>query len=302
MSEHSASVSVVMPLLEQRRLVGRAVGSVLGQTFRDFELIVVDDGSSDGGAEAVEAIGDARVRCIRRPHRGPGAARNRGLEAAAGEWVAFLDADDEWAPAFLESTLAAAQAAPGTVAVYTGVVARGREASGCGLASGPVPDYFAARMRYGVAATCSSVLVRRVALLAAGGFAESVRYAEDVDTWFRLSCEGPMSFVAAPLARIETAAPGRLTSVVTARERAAGLGKMLDTYERYRRAGRIGTERLAFARRFMQHQRGRMAVYLAAAGERRDAWRTLLAGVPLGAHTWREYLLCVRNSMRRAVP
>jgi glycosyltransferase involved in cell wall biosynthesis len=299
MSEPRA-VSVVIPLYQQRPLVERAVVSVLGQTWRDFELIVVDDGSSDGGAERVEALSDARVRCIRRPHRGPGAARNYGTEIATGEWVAFLDADDEWSPDFLDATLAAARAAPGTVAVYTGVVVRGNDAFQCTLASGPVPDYFAARLRHRAAATSSSVLVRRAALLAAGGFVESMRYAEDLDTWFRLSCEGPMSFVAAPLVRIEVAAPGRLTTVVPARERAAGLGHVLDTFERYRRAGRIDADRLPHARRFMQHQRGRMAVHLVAAGERGAAWRTLFSGVPLGAHTWREYLLCLRDSVRRA--
>jgi glycosyltransferase involved in cell wall biosynthesis len=292
-----ARVSVVIPLFDQRRLIDRAIASVLSQTMAEFELLVVDDGSTDGGAEFVEGIRDVRVRCIRCPHRGPGAARNAGVAAAAGEWIGLLDADDEWLPRFLEKTTAVVGTAPASVAVYTGAVGRGGADFRCRMASGVVTDYYAARMRHRVALTCSSVLLRRASLLAAGGFAEGIRYAEDVDTWFRLSCEGPFYFVADPLARIEIGRDRHSTTAIGARERAAGLARMLATYEQYRLVGRFDEIRFPHARRFMQHQRGRMAVHLATAGERFAAWRTLISGVPLGVHTWREYLLCLKRSL-----
>lgn len=94
-------VSVVVPLFNKAAYIGRALASIAAQTFSDYEVIVVDDGSADGGAERVAARGDPRLRCIRQLNAGPGSARNRGLAEARGEYIAFLDADDEWLPSYL---------------------------------------------------------------------------------------------------------------------------------------------------------------------------------------------------------
>lgn len=79
----------------------RALDSVFAQSFQDYEVIVVDDGSTDDGPEQVETYKDSRLRLIQQPNEGPGAARNRGIHEATGEYVAFLDADDEWFPEYL---------------------------------------------------------------------------------------------------------------------------------------------------------------------------------------------------------
>ena len=95
--------SVVIPTYNRARILPRAVRSVLNQTFGDFELIVVDDASTDDTEEVVRAIGDARVIYLRQDaNRGGAAARDRGIAAARGAYVAFLDDDDEWLPQFLE--------------------------------------------------------------------------------------------------------------------------------------------------------------------------------------------------------
>ncbi|MFZ1988674.1 MAG: glycosyltransferase family 2 protein, partial [Alphaproteobacteria bacterium] len=101
-SEHGASefrprVSVVIPVYNRANLICRAVESVLRQTYSPYEVIVVDDASSDKSAAIAEAIRDPRVQVIRNEvNRGGGAARNIGIDAALGDYIAFLDSDDMW--------------------------------------------------------------------------------------------------------------------------------------------------------------------------------------------------------------
>src|SRR5579885_1362295 len=101
----SPRLSVVIPLYNKAPHVARAIESVQRQSVRDFELIVVDDGSTDGGAGIVGAIDDSRIRLITQPNAGASAARNRGVGEARGELIAFLDADDTHNPLFLEEIL-----------------------------------------------------------------------------------------------------------------------------------------------------------------------------------------------------
>jgi glycosyltransferase involved in cell wall biosynthesis len=98
-------ISVVIPLYNKGPYIERAITSVMSQSFQDFELIVVDDGSTDGGGEIVEAIRNPLLKLVRQENQGVSAARNRGIELARGEWIAFLDADDAWKPGFLEEIM-----------------------------------------------------------------------------------------------------------------------------------------------------------------------------------------------------
>lgn len=99
-------VSVVIPTYSRLGFLGRALASVKSQTFDDYEIIVVDDGSSDGTSEFVRKLSDPRIRCLRHAsNRGAPAARNTGCEAARGAWIAFLDSDDEWFPQKLEKQI-----------------------------------------------------------------------------------------------------------------------------------------------------------------------------------------------------
>ena len=98
-------ISIVIPLYNKAPYVRRALDSIAAQTFTDFELIVIDDGSTDDGAAIVEKYLDRRFRLIRQANAGPGAARNVGIAQARGEFIAFLDADDEWLPNYLAEGL-----------------------------------------------------------------------------------------------------------------------------------------------------------------------------------------------------
>jgi len=95
-------ISVIIPLYNKSKYIARALDSVLAQTFTNFEIVVIDDGSTDCGPEIVAQYNDKRIKLIKQANQGPGAARNRGMEESRGGLLAFLDADDEWMTLFLE--------------------------------------------------------------------------------------------------------------------------------------------------------------------------------------------------------
>lgn len=123
------TISVVIPLYNKEREVARAVRSVLAQRRQPLELIVVDDGSTDRSAAEVAAFRDPLVRLIRQPNGGVCAARNRGIAEARGEYVALLDADDEWEPGFLSEIVSLITRYPGCGIYCTAFHILGRKGS-----------------------------------------------------------------------------------------------------------------------------------------------------------------------------
>jgi hypothetical protein len=101
--ERFSTVSVVIPLYNKGKYIERALSSVLSQTYPPLEIIVIDDGSTDDGPEKTIALNNPMITLVKQENRGPGAARNAGLAIAKGKYIAFLDADDEWYPLFLET-------------------------------------------------------------------------------------------------------------------------------------------------------------------------------------------------------
>jgi glycosyltransferase involved in cell wall biosynthesis len=177
-------VSVIIPAYNVAGIVGRAIDSALAQTVSPLEIIVVDDGSRDETASVVEAYG-GKVRLIRQANAGPAAARNRGARDAAGEWLAFLDADDAWLPTKLERQLA-----------YVGAARVGLVAC---LTSGSVDDDNITLERlwnYNYIGM-SGVLVRRAAFEEVGGFDEDpgLISAEDYNLWLRIAMRWEIAMV-----------------------------------------------------------------------------------------------------------
>lgn len=193
----SPVVSVVVPLYNKAHSILKTLSSVANQDRTEFELIVVDDGSTDGSAELVEEAGIPDLRLIRQANAGVSAARNRGIAAAQGKWIAFLDGDDLWSSDHLEGLL---QPAEGTAAIA--VISNLRLESRAGKplinpAVSPqlVNDYFSFALSNGnYPASSSSIMVRRDELIEAGLFPEGITTGEDIDMWCRLACRGPFFY------------------------------------------------------------------------------------------------------------
>lgn len=189
-------ISVVIPLYNKAESVGRTLESVLSQTFIGFEVIVVDDGSTDGSVRAVMAVADARIRVVAQKNSGVAVARNRGIAEARGEFIALLDADDEWMPDYLSTQYALAQKYP-DCAVFatnymfkksTGVVTHTRlRCMPFGGADGVLTNYFEVASRSHPPLWTSAVMLRRHAIESVGRFPVGVRSGEDLLTWARLA-------------------------------------------------------------------------------------------------------------------
>lgn len=192
------TVSVVISAYNAAWCVGRAVGSVQAQTFRDFELIVVDDGSTDDTATILAAYGDS-LRVVTKRNNGLSSARNAGIAAARGVYVAFLDADDWWLPLKLERQVALMRSRPDLIFCSTAAqaVAPNGEKLGewrCGSVAGSALESIFAANAF-VAGSGSAVLARRDAFARTGGFDETLRSLEDIDMWIRLSTLGDYACV-----------------------------------------------------------------------------------------------------------
>jgi glycosyltransferase involved in cell wall biosynthesis len=194
-------VSIVIPTRNRRHLIELALASVLRQQDADIEVIVVDDASTDDTAAILSRLAHRGVRLVRQPSRGGvSAARNRGIGEASGEWIAFLDDDDVWAPEKLRRQLEAVTGA-GLTWVYAGDV---NVDEGLRVLSGsapPTPDQVMEAMsRYNPVPTgASNVMVRADALAEAGPFDPQLRRTEDWDMWIRLARTGPPAYVPHPL-------------------------------------------------------------------------------------------------------
>ena len=199
-------VSVIIPAYNAVATIAGTLDSVLAQTFQDFEIICVDDGSTDGTLPIIKQYG-ARVRLIEQTNSGPAAARNNGARNSSGEYLAFLDADDVWMPQFLERALAALDNDPSLSLVYCNCaladsegVALDTSLVGNGFDHAPSLDELLTRLW---PIMPSAALVRRSAYDNCGGYRDALKGAsfrfEDVDFWIKMREQGPFGYIDAPL-------------------------------------------------------------------------------------------------------
>lgn len=195
-------VSVVIPLYNKSPYIARALNSVLAQTFQDFEVIVINDGSTDGGAAVVKEFDDPRIRLIQQENRGVSAARNRGIEAARAELVAFLDADDEWLQQFLETIIKLRGRFPNAGAYATAIVISDKNTKKyiryrsvpSSSWEGLIADYFGSSVVGDLILSSSSVAIPKNILYEMNGFAIDARWGEDLDLWGRIALRYPIGF------------------------------------------------------------------------------------------------------------
>jgi len=199
-------ISVVIPLYNKEKTILRAVNSVLSQTYADIELIVVDDGSDDFSAKQVEDLNGSRIKLYRTPNRGVSAARNFGAEKATGEWIAFLDADDEYDLNFLSrcSEMIKNSGEKNVSFVACNYIKESPYLKESITAFDPIVEngeanYFKLCRGNRTPATSSSVVVNRTAFFDVGGFPIGIKYFEDWILWMKLAWHGRFFFIAEPL-------------------------------------------------------------------------------------------------------
>jgi hypothetical protein len=202
-------VSVVLPVYNREASVSRAIESVLAQTYRPIELIVVDDGSTDGTRRAIEQFG-GRITLLSQPHAGAYAARNLALRQARGELVAFIDSDDIWLPHRLSAQVPL-MARPEVGLVFGDaihVTPHRRTGRTCFGVSPPHRGWVAPKFAWANFVPTICVLVRRSILEEAGGFPETHALSADYLMWFRIALRHEFDYVNEPIAEYTVHAEG----------------------------------------------------------------------------------------------
>ncbi len=292
-------VSVVIPTYDRGAYLREAVQSVLDQSYQAWELIVVDDGSSDGSVGFLEALADSRIQVVRQPHSGnPARMRNLGITRAGGEYVAFLDSDDVWMPEKLSLQVADLRLHPDCRWSYTDfkwvneggeeIPVRGR--AGSHLCRGWIFEDLIA----GHAWTATpSVLAERGLLVEAGGFDESLLYSEDYDLWLKLSRLSPVTVVT-----------DRLVGVRQHRGRQREAQVFRYGVEVYRRllADRQPSDARGLCRRAWVRASVHFADRLRFEGQHDEAFSTLRTVLPYGLGLPRWWVSLLKTGLRPLMP
>jgi glycosyltransferase involved in cell wall biosynthesis len=205
-------VSVIIPTFNRAAFLPKAINSVLNQSFKDFELIVVDDGSTDKTYKVVSSFSD--IVYIRKEHRGPSSARNRGIEKAKGEFVAFLDSDDWWDKDKLKIQIKEMEAHPEYPASHTQEI---------WYKNGKILNQKKKHKKYGgfifdkclplCAVSLSTAVLRRQVFDAVGLFDESLPCCEDYDFWLRVSARYPLLLIDKPLTLKDGGRPDQVSTI-----------------------------------------------------------------------------------------
>ncbi|CAD5937901.1 glycosyltransferase [Planktothrix agardhii] len=193
-------ISVIIPVFNGEKTIQDTIKSVLSQTVTDFELIVINDGSTDGTLEIIQKITDARLKVFSYPNANQATSRNRGLEKATSEYIAFLDADDLWTPDKLESQMDALERYPNAALAYswTNCIDESDQFLHSGTRANFSGNVYQTLLLADFISNGSNALVRKQALDEVGNFNVLLPPAEDWDLWLRLACRYPFVVVPKP--------------------------------------------------------------------------------------------------------
>ncbi|WP_254565644.1 glycosyltransferase family A protein [Oscillatoria sp. HE19RPO] len=219
-------VSIIIPAYNAEATILETIDSVLKQTFTDFEILVINDGSQDKTPALVEAISDPRLQIITYPNGGVGVARNRGIALAKGEFIAFLDADDLWTTDKLEKQYDALQESPEAGVAYSWTCFMDVDGTATPPTFHPSPRYewtgnvYERLLVQDFIHSGSNTLIRREAIASAGEFDSTCASCEDWDYWLRVAAN--WSFVVVPRYQIlYRRMPGSMSSKVEVMKREA---------------------------------------------------------------------------------
>lgn len=193
-------ISVIIPLFNKGFIISETLQSVLTQTFTDFEIVIVNDGSTDNGIEIVSQFSDERIRLFQQQNKGAAAARNLGIEKASGKFIAFLDADDYWFPNHLEELVNLLDRFPNcgsycsryqikyTKKTVINPVFKGITNDYNGI----ITNYFASNHPYKINITLNQMIPKKV-LLEMGCFTEGITNGQDLELWTKIAIKYPIA-------------------------------------------------------------------------------------------------------------
>ena len=202
-------ISVVITLYNKEKHIRNTLKGVLGQSFQDFEIVVVDDGSTDNSVSEVQRFKDPRIRIISQTNAGVSAARNRGILESKGEFIALLDGDDEWKPDYLATQYALAEKYPECDVFATDYEFRSNDGKisptiikrlHFDSEDGVLTNYFEIASHSHPPLWTSAIMVSKNALELIGGFPYGIKYGEDLLTWARLACRHKIAYSRKPMA------------------------------------------------------------------------------------------------------
>lgn len=207
---------MIIPLYNKVDTISRSIKSVLNQTYSNFELIIIDDGSIDGSGEIVSQFNDSRIRFYSQKNSGLPATRNRGIQLSSSELITFLDADDEWLPSFLETVLKLYSEYPSCGIYATGYkLCRNRRSHTVRSSlihdtfTGIIPSYFKVAPHNPFCAI--TVLIPKHTFETVGYFNPQSRMAEDIEMWTKIAMKFPICYTAKPCALYHTDGANQMT-------------------------------------------------------------------------------------------
>lgn len=186
--------SIVIPLYNKEKYIEKTLQGVLNQLFNDFEVLIVNDGSTDGGVEKISRFEDKRIKIFHQENKGVSAARNKGMAEAKAEYICFLDADDEWKPNYLQNLHQTILKFPNAGMYCSRYFTKINKKKLCKNYfenisddyEGYVDDFFASSLRHRIALT-SAVCICKKVFNAIGGFDEKISSGQDLDYWIRIA-------------------------------------------------------------------------------------------------------------------